>query len=232
MVCIIQHFIISNLKFIMKQTKFNPAGKNESQFKSWIAEDEVSIFYFKCRKFHATLDLGNMGKGPLTKHMKSLKHIGVNEIRKSQSAGLLKSWAKSTVPTASSSSSLVQYVVSGNLVNNTNNKASNSINGIRMQEDSLPSINVDPEPTLNQWVTIESNLKAETMWALNCAANHFSHTSNHHTSATFASMFPDSSIAKLLACGEDKTSYSISFGLAPYFYDQLTKTISESSSTA
>ena len=83
----------------MKQTKFNAAGKKESQFKSWIAEDEASTFSFKCRKCHATLDLGNMGKRPLTKHMKSLKHIDVNETRKIQSAGLLKSWAKSSVPT-------------------------------------------------------------------------------------------------------------------------------------
>ena len=56
-----------------------------------------------------------------------------------------------------------------------------------------------------------------------------SYRSNKNVSAIFHSMFPDSSIAKQFACGKDKTSYIISFGIAPFFLDQLIKTLSESS---
>ena len=105
--------------------EFNPAWKNEAQFKSWLAEDETSIYSFKCRKCHATLDLGHVGKNALKQHMKSQEHKSVSkhkgvqkhkETKKSRSAGLLKSVAKSSKPTANSSSNVVQSVVSDNLV--------------------------------------------------------------------------------------------------------------------
>ena len=107
--------------------EFNPAWKNEAQFKSWLAEDETSIYSFKCRKCHATLDLGHVGKNRLKQHMKSQKHKSVSKHKgvskhfqrcyeKSRSAGLLKSVAKSSKPTANSSSNVVQSVVSDNLV--------------------------------------------------------------------------------------------------------------------
>ena len=40
-------------------------------------------------------------------------------------------------------------------------------------------------------------------------------------------MFRDSEISKQFACGKDKNAYLASFGLAPYFSDQLCKTLNE-----
>ena len=79
----------------MKKTKFNAAWKREPVF-SWVAEDENSVFNFKCSKCQCILELGNMGRGALTKHMKSLKHTSVDQGRQSKSAGLMSSWAKSS----------------------------------------------------------------------------------------------------------------------------------------
>ncbi|KAI4796404.1 hypothetical protein KUCAC02_027784 [Chaenocephalus aceratus] len=40
-------------------------------------------------------------------------------------------------------------------------------------------------------------------------------------------MFPDSEIAKKFACGKDKTGYTVRFGLAPYFKEQLVNSINK-----
>ena len=57
--------------------------------------------------------------------------------------------------------------------------------------------------------------------------NHISSRACTNTSALFEVMFRDSEISKQFACGKDKNAYLASFGLAPYFSDQLCKTLNE-----
>ena len=73
----------------------------------------------------------------------------------------------------------------------------------------------------------ESVLKAEILWNLHCTVNHLSYRSNIHTSAIFATIFSDSEIAQKYSCSKDKSSYFTTFGIAPFFYDNLTKTVGE-----
>ena len=40
----------------------------------------------------STLELVNIGKGPVVKHIKSVKHVQNSESRKSSSAAMLASW--------------------------------------------------------------------------------------------------------------------------------------------
>ena len=65
----------------MKRKKFKKCWKNDPNFKSWLVEDLPSAFYFKCTKCQCTLELGNMGKGAITKHIKRKKHLEVDASR-------------------------------------------------------------------------------------------------------------------------------------------------------
>ncbi|KAI4791419.1 hypothetical protein KUCAC02_034015 [Chaenocephalus aceratus] len=64
-------------------------------------------------------------------------------------------------------------------------------------------------------------LRAEVLWCLNTVMKHQSINSKEGISDLFQAMFPDSEIAKKFACGKDKTGYTVRFGLAPYFKEQL-----------
>lgn len=72
-----------------------------------------------------------------------------------------------------------------------------------------------------------SALRAEILWCLNTAANHHSYNSNEGVGELFATMFSDSDIAKSFACGKDKTSYMIQFGIAPHFKKLLIKSVND-----
>ena len=76
----------------MKRTHFNVAWKIDTMFQSWLLEDPASKHNFKCKVCQSTLELGNMGKAVLTKHIKSVKHVRNSESRKSSSAAMLAFW--------------------------------------------------------------------------------------------------------------------------------------------
>ena len=74
--------ILGYIKFIkysfidqlsMKPTNFNVAWKRDPMFQLWLMEDTVSKRNFKCIICQSSLELGNMGKGALVKHRKSVK---------------------------------------------------------------------------------------------------------------------------------------------------------------
>ena len=65
------------------------------------------------------------------------------------------------------------------------------------------------------------------LWCLHTVEKHHSLNSNENLADIFRAMFPDSDIAKTFACGKDKSGYIIRFGLAPYFKQELIKTINK-----
>lgn len=72
-----------------------------------------------------------------------------------------------------------------------------------------------------------SAIRAEVLWCLNTVANHHSYNSNERIGEFFATMFSDSDIAKSFACGKDKTSYIIRFGIAPHFKKLLINSVND-----
>lgn len=90
---------------------------------------------------------------------------------------------------------------------------------------STTTATADGQQTLQ---VLPSALRAEVMWCLNTVANHHSFNSNDGIGELFAAMFSDSDIAKSFACGKDKTSYMIRFGIAPHFKKLLIKSVNDS----
>ena len=72
-----------------KRTLFNSNWNMDPQFKSWLTEDPGSVFSFTCMKCQVSRELVNLGKGALTQHMASKKHLSIDHFRLSQSDGIL-----------------------------------------------------------------------------------------------------------------------------------------------
>lgn len=67
--------------------------------------------------------------------------------------------------------------------------------------------------------------KAELRWALQTIATHTSYRSAGANASLFKVMFPDSEIASKMELGRTKVGYLITHGLAPFFMDELMKTL-------
>ena len=71
-----------------------------------------------------------------------------------------------------------------------------------------------------------STLEAEIRWVLNIIYSKYSMNSSTDSGKLFSAMFPDSDIAKLFQCGRTKIGYVATYGLAPYFQNELLSTLS------
>ena len=78
--------------------------------------------------------------------------------------------------------------------------------------------------TLDTFVTNFDSTKAEIIWSLKCVTNGFSNRANDELTETFASMLPDSRIAKSFILARTKSMYRVTHGLAPYFKSVLVST--------
>ncbi|XP_061661395.1 uncharacterized protein LOC133492765 [Syngnathoides biaculeatus] len=65
--------------------------------------------------------------------------------------------------------------------------------------------------------TKTDSLKAEIVWTLKVICSNYGYKSCENNSKGFAVMFPDSDMAKNYHCGERKTSYLATFGIAAHF---------------
>ena len=120
---------------------------------------------FKCKVCQSALELGNMGKGAVVKHSKSVKRVQNSESWKSSSAAMLASWtgAKNLQTnkfdnnlTDSSSENMINYDVSETDSKVTIDPASSSQNlDVPNQGISSSSTGSDSSIFL-KWAIIES----------------------------------------------------------------------------
>ena len=75
--------------------------------------------------------------------------------------------------------------------------------------------------TMANFVGKNDVLSAEILWTLQMISAHYSYKSNKKVRKIFQAMFPDSVIASKFACGEKKTAYLCTFGLAKHFKELL-----------
>ena len=85
--------------------------------------------------------------------------------------------------------------------------------------------------TLKQTSIVDVNAKqlatkAEIMWSIDVVLSNYSFNSVSNKSYLFCKMFPGSKITENFSCGETKCTYFVCFGLAPYFKELLTNSLS------
>ncbi|MBP1527239.1 MAG: hypothetical protein H9Q66_04895 [Spiroplasma ixodetis] len=97
------------------------------------------------------------------------------------------------------------------------------------------SCNLLPVPSSSQTSSLKcfvqnvDVIKAEILWSLSRIKCHTSSRSAEYEGNLFPIMFPDSIIAKKYSMKKDKLSYVITYGLAPYYQNELVKRLSNAS---
>lgn len=82
---------------------------------------------------------------------------------------------------------------------------------------------------MSDYVTTAEVLKAEIVWVMKSINSHYSMNSSSDVGELFRRMFPDSKVAAQFSCGDRKAGYLTTFGLGPYFADQILKTVQSKS---
>ena len=118
----------------MKLTNFNPVWKKDALFQAWLLPDPMNKHNFRCKFCQSSLELANMGRAAVVKHMKSSKHVTNSQELNSTSAGLLASWTRPVNKNVESSN-----VTTGISVNSASGSTSESIAVQYNETGSAPS---------------------------------------------------------------------------------------------
>lgn len=84
-------------------------------------------------------------------------------------------------------------------------------------------------PPIETFLLPQAVTEAEILWCLATVSNHVSKRGAASLAKGFPRLFWDSEIAKKCALSRSKISYCLTFGLSPYFADELRKSVSDAS---
>lgn len=177
----------------MYSCKFRKEWLSKDEYKEWVQESADNDNKAYCKVCKKTIDLSNMGQRALTSHMKSKKHIESLSVRLGTSTqACITMFSRSSTSETTSSTS-----------QSTSGTSKSTAN------------------TMTRYVDTLEVKKAEIIWGIKTVMSHISLNSNSDIGEMFRTMFPDSEIAKKFSCSATKMAYLITFGIAPYFTDQL-----------
>ena len=173
---------------------FQTSWLNHPDYKSWIQAGKMSTYAY-CHLCRKDIDIKTMGESALRSHAKGQKHIDLIGSQEKKVCGI-NAFFKNSTSAKCAQSSL-------------------SASSTQVTRQSPGQSNLDKK------VSDNDVLKAEIQWAIHTIDNHHSFNSNAGISDVFKQCFPDSEIAQKFSMGERKTSYLTTFGIAPYFKDQI-----------
>lgn len=202
-----------------KQTLFNNDWCDKELnpgWAKWLESDPKSIYSAKCLACKKTFQLSNMGRQAIVshetgpKHQKNVKnYLGVKQ-------SLLDCFNKAAeVKIQSKGAESISSSVPHSNLEAPQDTATCSVEAVSSHPREISKF------FLNDQVT-----KAEILWCLRTVMTHSSFRSNSDLPEIFRMMFPDSDIAKKFKLKKDKTAYTICFGLAPLFRNELFTIIS------
>lgn len=198
-----------------------PPPKRINHFKDeWIIkykwlEKHKSPIYAYCKVCSSDIHLGSIRLGAIESHKKGKKHISRETLTNNMS---VKVWCKVTDSVKKDINSLER--ISASVTSDVSTSSNTTVDAL--QAPSTPDSNV-----IDNYMISDEALKAEIYWALHNTVTHHSHSSSQAVTELFRHMFPDSKIAKSFKCGKTKLSYLITFGLAPYFTNELIDILKE-----
>lgn len=215
-----------------KKTRFNDLWSDVPQFSDWLGRKDNSPHEAYCKFCKATLTLGSMGRTAIEKHAQSLKHKNIVATRASATQNSILAFAlrnRGEQPSTSgvvntgpgsftsSSSAACLDITHLPVVDNTSVVNDSASAAMSSGENVVRGMQ---QPMYN-FVRGDEVTRAEVLWAVKCVMSHFSKNSASDMGDIFKLMFPDSSIAKKMSIGSTKLSYYITYGLAPYYHNQL-----------
>jgi hypothetical protein len=84
---------------------------------------------------------------------------------------------------------------------------------------------VSPGSRVENFMVKDEVTRAEIIWALNSVMSHTSLRGSANAAHLFPLMFPDSEIASRFQMKKDKAAYIVSYGLGPYFQNELSSMV-------
>lgn len=210
-----------------KKSVFNKEWCDERlnpKWSKWLEPDEKNPNVAKCLVCKKTFSLSNMGRQAVVSHEKGPKHqknIGYKHSSSGMQLSLENFVKKSAVSTSVSTSESLSATIS------SVSESVESTQFIRDEGNNLSKgIVSNSEKSINKFFLNDQVTKAEILWCLRTVMTHSSFRSNSDLPDIFKLMFPDSEIASKLQLRKDKTSYTICFGLAPFFKNDLLTVLS------
>lgn len=173
---------------------FQAKWLEDTKFSGWIRKKTETMAY--CKFCSKDISIANMGESALTSHMGGKKH-------------------KERTP----SNDITSMLSPAKDKNSNTQGPSTEYKSSKTQQASTESSKQQVE--VNTMLTNSSTIQAEIRWVLNVVCSKYSMNSCSDSGKLFATMFPDSDIAKAFQCGRTKAGYMSHFGLAPYFHSLL-----------
>lgn len=166
------------------QCFYNNKWQHDPQYKGWVSALKADKRKTLCQWCDRTIDISSMGESALKSHSKSEKHK--QNSRCEQRVTLSSFGFGSSAGTSTCPSRNMEACVEGS-------------------QQQAGRLNIPPPtdeittPTSQQsmrgFLNKDDVLKAETLWTLKLAANHYSFNSSVDMAKLFSAMFPDSEIA-------------------------------------
>lgn len=181
----------------------------------WLKKLEKDRFKAFCSLCQNSFDIANMGISSIRSHAKGKKHC--QKVKDSSGSNKLMCFV---VPTSSSpSTSSVQ-----NNIESLKSSPEVEPSGISQRSEELainqPSTSASPNP-MSKFLLNDEVITAEIIWAINQIMTHSSGRSFGACSDIFKIMFKDSEIASKFSMHKDKLGYVVTYGLGPFFQNEL-----------
>lgn len=180
--------------------KFNDFWLSDGNFQKWLLPVKGNVYQGYCKICSSKFDVSHSGISCVRSHAKGSKHI-----------------------------SRVEALVEGQQKTISFEKPGESSTVNNESEVAIPSVSkisdAGPSKEITKFMLPEQVTKSEIYWALQVVLMHTSSRSGGSSSDIFKLMFPDSIIAEKFRMHKDKLSYVITYGLGPYFQEQLTNTV-------
>lgn len=228
-----------------KKTVFNKLWTDKKLFPDladWVEDVKGSSSEANCKFCQVSINLSNMGRQALSSHAAGAKHrkyiqlrkdVGHNQCRMTsflcQSAAHCQPNITGTVQPADCQTNLPGSTVSQLLTTSSIEAAStvSSPEAATSQNPPAPCNDTkgDKGRSIVGFVSGDEVTKAEILWAMKCMMSHYSYNSSSDMKDILKMMFPDSGIAKKMSIGSTKMSYYITYGLGPFYHNNLLQEI-------
>lgn len=182
------------------KAKFNANWLSMPEFAAWLAEGK-DVHSAACKICQQSFTIAGMGITAVKSHSSSSKHSSAVARSKQQlslSQFMDKPPSSSVMPESQPSTSTFTPTCSTPVI----------------VDSTKPFYKVACD-------FVDNTTKSEALWSLNVVMKHLSYRSCDGVADIFKQMFPDSVIANKFSLGRDKVRYTILYGLAPFFHQEL-----------
>lgn len=198
----------------------------------WVQPHKINRYVALCKVCRTEFSIASMGQQALKSHSEGKKHrelvgsagnnltvrsfFAVKHQAPSSSVGLVASQLQST----SSVSCLVPEPV-------TSSVAAPIREPCATTSTSTTSTIQNKGGQISSFLTKDAVTRAEALWCLETVMTHNSLRNAASCCTLFKTMFPDSDIAPGMKLQKSKIAYEITYGLAPYFANELLSVVRE-----